>query len=529
MTTTTHDMSTASPAIGLDPHDNARALVRLVQCPRCSTPLKQPLTLPCGETLCRACLPQLHLREHISYPDVANRQQGFRCPFPACQMEHSLADCSVDVTLSKVVGLVGDEIRQYRSMTTDTPLLVEEKYDTNEVDGSSSSSSSEKIPPSSPPTRSRVLHGGRLVATYTMADMGELAYDADVSYQVMGSSVDDYRALDVAVFEHLKESTRTELDCQVCYHLLLDPLTTSCGHTFCRQCLHRILDHSNLCPICRRSLTMTPSLQAESSNRRLTDWLRALFPDALATRAEAVAAEEMSAAVVGQLDTPIFVCALSFPAMPMFLHVFEPRYRLMMRRVVESGTRTFGMVMYNSTGAPQGDLGVTQFMEYGTLLYIANMQILPDGRSLIESVGVSRFRIKDWGMRDGYMVAHVSRVDDMPVVQEEAMEALETSQPPASPSDLLGQIDRLSTGSLLQIATEFIRKMRTQSAPWLQEHMLASYGDPPTDDPALFPFWFASLLPIAEMEKYQLLSITSVRRRLKVVVRWVKRIEAQRW
>lgn len=519
---TTTDMSTSSTPAGLDPHRDARALVRLIQCPRCSAPLKQPMTLPCGHALCRACLPQLHLREHISYPDVANRQQGFRCPFGSCQLEHSVADCSVDVTLSKVVNLVANEIGQYRSLTTDTPLLVEEKYDSDAVDASS-----EKISPQ--PQRSRVLHGGRLVATYTLADMGELGYDAEVSYEVLGSSADDYRALDVVVLEHLKEATRTELDCQVCYHLLLDPLTTSCGHTFCRQCLHRILDHSNLCPICRRSLTMTPSLQAEPSNRRLTDLLTALFPDALAIRAEAVAAEETSAAVVGQLDTPIFVCALSFPAMPTFLHIFEPRYRLMMRRVVESGTRTFGMVMYNSTGTPQGDLGQTQFMEYGTLLYIANIQILPDGRSLVETVGVSRFRIKDWGMRDGYMVAHVSRVDDIPVVQEEAMEALETSQAPASPSDLLGQIDRLPTRSLLNIATEFISKMRNQSAPWLHERVLATYGDPPTEDPALFPFWFASLLPIAEMEKYHLLSITSVRRRLKVVVRWVKRIEAQRW
>ena len=40
---------------------------------------------------------------------------------------------------------------------------------------------------------------------------------------------------------------------------------------------------------------------------------------------------------------PVFVCTMSFPCVPCPLHVFEPRYRLMIRRAMESGTRQFGM------------------------------------------------------------------------------------------------------------------------------------------------------------------------------------------
>jgi hypothetical protein len=29
------------------------------------------------------------------------------------------------------------------------------------------------------------------------------------------------------------------LECTVCTELLLDPVTTSCGHTFCRACLRQ--------------------------------------------------------------------------------------------------------------------------------------------------------------------------------------------------------------------------------------------------------------------------------------------------
>ena len=52
------------------------------------------------------------------------------------------------------------------------------------------------------------------------------------------------------------------------------------------------------------------------------------------------------------LPVPVFVCTTAFPGVPCPLYVFEPRYRLMVRRVVESGTRTFGMAacMYRSGG-----------------------------------------------------------------------------------------------------------------------------------------------------------------------------------
>jgi hypothetical protein len=326
--------------------------------------------------------------------------------------------------------------------------------------------------------------------------------------------------------EHLKEAARNELDCQVCYGLMLDPLTTSCGHSYCRKCLQRILDHSSICPICRRTLEVPQSLSLEPSNKRLTNLLTGLCPDLLASRAEAVALEESGD--LGGLDTPLFVCTLSFPAMPTFLHVFEPRYRLMIRRAIESGNRKFGMMMYNQFGENQGDLGPTQFMEYGTLLHIVNVELLPDGRSLIETVGVSRFTVRNWGLRDGYIVASIQRFEDMSVAEEERLEASETSGPPVPTHDLVGQLDQLSTHALLRVGLGFVARMRGCSAPWLHERVLAAYGNPP-DDPATFPYWFASILPISDEEKYKLLMTTSVRERLKITAKWVKRIEAQRW
>lgn len=43
---------------------------------------------------------------------------------------------------------------------------------------------------------------------------------------------------------------------------------------------------------------------------------------------------------------PVFVCTNAFPSVSCPLHVFEPRYRLMIRRCIESGTRRFAMISH---------------------------------------------------------------------------------------------------------------------------------------------------------------------------------------
>lgn len=47
-------------------------------------------------------------------------------------------------------------------------------------------------------------------------------------------------------------------------------------------------------------------------------------------------------------NIPIFVCTMSFPGVACPLHIFEPRYRLMIRRCQETGTRRFGMCIYEN-------------------------------------------------------------------------------------------------------------------------------------------------------------------------------------
>lgn len=47
---------------------------------------------------------------------------------------------------------------------------------------------------------------------------------------------------------------KEDLECKICYCVLYQPVTTACGHTFCRECLQRTLDHRPECPCCRCTL-----------------------------------------------------------------------------------------------------------------------------------------------------------------------------------------------------------------------------------------------------------------------------------
>lgn len=504
-----------SVPVALAAHEDARQLVRLIQCTQCSRPFRCPVTLPCGNSICKECLPKAHEREHISYPDLPGRRHGIKCPFQDCQLEHPSSDCSIDVVLTKTMESIAEVMARHSAHISINPAVVEEVQCDQAVD------------PQAVPRQPKVheLSGARLVATYTLAAQGLLDRSTEVAYPMNVAETESAKALDINVLQDVIESTQKEVDCQVCYGIMLDPLTTYCGHTLCRKCMARVLDHSQHCPVCRRSLAIPASLFRQPSNKTLVSLLNGLCPELIIARAEAVALDERGGE--GSLSVPLFVCTLGFPGQPTFLRIFEPRYRLMLRRALE-GNHEFGMLMYNRYGEPQGDLGAVHFYQYGTMLKIMHAQTLSDGTSLVESRGLYRFRVKRHATVDGYSIGDVERIDDVSTTEEERIEAEETALPSPAEEDAAAQISQMSTQALHDLGQDFITRMQGRSATWLQQRVLDVHGQPP-EDPALFPYWFASVLPISEEEKYKLLSTKTVRERLKITATWIRRIETQRW
>ena len=138
--------------------------------------------------------------------------------------------------------------------------------------------------------------------------------------------------------------------------------------------------------------------QDHAVNKVLLTIIRTIFPAEYADRHAAIERDERDS----RLDTPIFVCTLAFPGMPTILHVFEPRYRLMIRRCIESSSPRFGMVLPS-----RGGTNTPGVMEYGTMLEIQSVQMLPDGRSMVETVGTQRFKLLEKGNLDGYTVGRI--------------------------------------------------------------------------------------------------------------------------
>jgi len=525
----------ADPSTNLDASKNAREIIRLLQCPRCSHPLQQPVALPCGNAICRKCIPELRLRTNITYPTTPNRLQGFTCPIGSCGKEHAAGDYGLDVKLDAVMDATQNIIQTHRASPEAAQGIIRvEEDDVWSVAGIPSMREE--------PIQAKTTTGGRLIAAYTLAETGALAHDAEVKFTTMSPTSQQTDLFDILVLSDWKEAIRPELECNVCYTLLLDPFTTPCGHTLCRTCLHRIQDHSNSCPICRRLLALVPGVSQiqAPSNVVLTKIIEGFYAEALTLRMETAKLETIS----GQLDTPLFICTVTFPAQPLPLHIFEPRYRLMIRRAMESN-RKFGMIMGNRNREVQGELGEVPFYQYGTMLYIEEMQVLPDGRSIIVTRGISRFKILKYGSVDGYMVGKVERVDDISVAEEEAIEAAETSSitrhfsakdhfgaPPHHPSEKpslqFEDLQSVSTQELYQIAVDFVHSMRAMSAPWLRHSLGEAYGVCP-EDPADFTWWFASIIPISSDAKYSILEMTTVRERLKMCVLFAAELERRRW
>ncbi|KAI0650698.1 PUA-like domain-containing protein [Trametes meyenii] len=587
-----------------------RSLLPLLHCRLCPSPalLHAPVTLHCGHTFCAA-----HLAPPPDTPSTSRAADASfslpRCPLPDCSSS-SRAPATfshsppLDVTVNKLLELLSAPDVQ------DTPSLVyqddqDDRTDSEyEVDSDSDleylplppisptsstsqrasssgrdSHSEERVPSSSPPSvasrhhsRSRSQPSPRLHPRKRRRRLHGRVSPSQPRPQPHRTDHDRQT--------HLEKELLSELTCEICFGLLWQPITTPCQHTFCTRCLFRSFDHSQTCPLCRQKLPAYDYFQHHPCNKVILDIIRNAFPDAYAERGATIEAEERDA----RLDTPIFVCQLSFPGMPTMLHFFEPRYRLMLRRCLDSPHPCFGMIP-PPRSAPSSTAGASSTgNDYGTMLAIRNVQMLPDGRSLVETWGTWRFRIMERGTLDGYTVARIERIEDyeeelddgaVPPGEFSADDRREGASPssarshpgaihtpPASsepterpshrrdhephtrPGDNGVSEDKVAEGSratsgpsqapraptnaeLMAKCHAFIDQMR-EGTPWVVQHLNNNYVPMPSD-PASFSFWMALLLPIDEHEKAKLLPIRSPRLRLRLVVHWIEQLNSNWW
>ncbi|KAK3243952.1 hypothetical protein CYMTET_46418 [Cymbomonas tetramitiformis] len=205
-----------------------------------------------------------------------------------------------------------------------------------------------------------------------------------------------------------------DLECTLCLKLFYDPATTTCGHTFCKQCLLRCVRHNSKCPICRAALYVNPDRCA--TNITLAAVLQKAFPQEYAEREQEASNEVASGKA--QHTSPserlyIFHLDTILPRQHIHLNIFEPRYLWMVQRCME-GSRRFGMV---------GTDHITRTMAgFGTEVEIRLCEQQFNGHILIEVVGVRRFQANDVEMENGCHVANVEWLQDSVPSEEAAPE-----------------------------------------------------------------------------------------------------------
>ncbi|XP_027034142.2 E3 ubiquitin-protein ligase TRIM39-like [Tachysurus fulvidraco] len=64
-----------------------------------------------------------------------------------------------------------------------------------------------------------------------------------------------------------------QLLCSICLDVFTDPVTTPCGHNFCKSCLTQCWDKSQhcLCPLCKEKFTKRPELKINTTLRDVAD------------------------------------------------------------------------------------------------------------------------------------------------------------------------------------------------------------------------------------------------------------------
>ncbi|XP_066053001.1 probable E3 ubiquitin-protein ligase MID2 isoform X2 [Chamaea fasciata] len=90
-----------------------------------------------------------------------------------------------------------------------------------------------------------------------------------------------------------------ELTCPICLGLYQEPVSLSCGHDFCRQCIEKVLgpqqnsrDRKSTCPICRARLGPTAELQNNFKLGNITEAFQAAASKGQQARRESLEREE---------------------------------------------------------------------------------------------------------------------------------------------------------------------------------------------------------------------------------------------
>lgn len=191
------------------------------------------------------------------------------------------------------------------------------------------------------------------------------------------------------------------------------------------------------------------------------------------------------------VEIPLFpLNTVLFPGIPLHLHIFEERYKLMLHFCLNNNA-VFGVVLIRKGQESMGRLA--EPYEIGCTARILQVDTLSDGRMNVLAQGGERFRILSLDYRLPYLVGQIERLP----------------MPDLDPPDV---------GILLPIVKEYI-EMLSQIMPDDLETDAINFPD----DPMINLNLSASVLQLPDREKQDLLSVQDSRELYLQLLRLYKR------
>ncbi|XP_067889985.1 LON peptidase N-terminal domain and RING finger protein 2 isoform X2 [Heterodontus francisci] len=262
----------------------------------------------------------------------------------------------------------------------------------------------------------------------------------------------------------------SDFECSLCMRLFYEPVTTSCGHTFCLKCLERCLDHNSSCPLCKENVAEYLVTRAFSKTFLTEELIIRYLPEELNDRRR-LYEEEMKE----------------------------------LSKCMETGTKQFGMCIGNE---------LKGFADYGCMLEIRDVKFFPDGRSVVDTIGKRRFKVLRHGQRDGYNTANIEYLEDKKVEGEEYNELVCLSD--SVYDQAFTWFSSLKDNMRTQILNHFGPMPGKEAIPQSSQN-----------GPA-WCWWLLAVLPLESRAQLAVLSMTSLKDRLIAIRRVLVFVTRQR-
>lgn len=324
------------------------------------------------------------------------------------------------------------------------------------------------------------------------------------------------------------------VNCRACSLPVSDPVTTPCGHTFCRLCVLETKIDSDTCTACYKPLPKYSNLVSQAPNQFILTLVQELQHAGIipCTERETTLLDSTH---LEQYNVPLFVSnKIILPGQSVQLPIFAAHQVRMFRNALIPSSR------YNSLCLASVHRNHPQVAQFGTLLQITSVEHRSDA-IIIQVVGVDRFRLDTHHEQDESTLH-----GDFSILHEEAIKQLSIELPtPSDDLSLLRQKEQIThyAISLAETIIQYIHHLGSESnmpvnavhtqtngllgPAWLENMQLMHGPIPCKENPTAVCYWAAAVLPTSNNDTYALLRTIPIIDRLELVISWMQELQAQ--